>query len=130
GGGGHGGQGERQEGGDAAGGHGSVPPLGGVGIGQAEAGQDLPLQLLHGLGLLLVLVVPAQQVQGAGDGQVGVVRRQRLALFGSLAGHDRRADHQVAQQRELDALGQALGQLGREAEHVGGVVLAAVVAVE
>src|SRR5690606_25731408 len=43
--------------------------------------QDLPLQLFHALGLTLVLVVPAEQVQDAVDGQVGVVVVERLALF-------------------------------------------------
>src|SRR5690606_10476863 len=107
------GEGQEQGGGGEARGHGSVPALGRVRVRQPQAGEDLPLQLFHGLGLLVVLVVPAQQVQGAVHGEVGVVRGQGLALLGRLARHHRRADHQVAQQRELDPLGQAFRQLGR-----------------
>ncbi len=80
-----------------------------VGILDAQLGQDVAFELLHGLGLAFVLVVPAEQVQGAVDGEVGVVGGQRLALFLGLAGDDRRADHQVAEQWQLDALGRPSG---------------------
>src|SRR3546814_7390873 len=54
-----------------AGGSGVV--LGAVGVADAQPGEDLPLQRLHAVGFACVLVVPAEQVQGAVDGEVGVV---------------------------------------------------------
>src|SRR5690606_36120023 len=101
-----------------------------VGVIDPQPGQDLALELLHGLGLAVVAVVPAQQVQHAVHGEVGVVGGKRRALLAGLARDRRRAQHQVAQQRQAHARRQALGQVGREAEHVRGVVAGAVVAVE
>src|SRR3546814_20712430 len=84
----------------------------------------------HAVGLARVLVVPAEQVQDAVHGEVGVVVVGPLALLARLAGDHRRAQHQVAEQRHLHAIGQldALGHVGRAAEHVVGVGPAAIVA--
>src|SRR3546814_731424 len=87
-----------------AGGSGVV--LGAVGVADAQPGEDPPLQRLHAVGFACVLVVPAEQVQGAVDGEVGVVVVEPLALFARLAGDHRRAQHQVAEQRHLHAIGQ------------------------
>src|SRR3546814_12701443 len=57
-----------------------------VRIGDAQPGEDLPLQRLHAVGLAWVLVVPAQQVQDAVHGEVGVVVVGPLALLARLAG--------------------------------------------
>src|SRR5690606_29185152 len=57
-----------------------------VGVVEAQPGQDFTLQHLHRLGLALVLVVAAQQVQHPVHGQVGIVGGRQLALFTRLAG--------------------------------------------
>jgi len=67
-------------------------------------------------------MVPALRVQHAVHQQMRIVLGQRLALLGGFARHHRRAQQQVG------------GHHGRTAvvkgQHVGGVVLAAEVAVE
>ncbi|MNC69861.1 hypothetical protein D3C75_1206030 [compost metagenome] len=45
---------------------------------------------------------------------------QRLALFGGLALDHGDADHQVAEQRNIE---QFVRHIGREGQHIGGVVL-------
>src|SRR3546814_1235923 len=50
-----------------AGGSGVV--LGAVAVADAQPGEDLPLLRLHAVGFACVLVVPAEQVQGAVDGE-------------------------------------------------------------
>src|SRR3546814_3064856 len=52
----------------------------GIGIGDAEAGENDPLQRFHLLRLVGLLVVVAQQMQDAVDQQVDRVVRHRLAL--------------------------------------------------
>jgi len=66
-------------------------------------------------------VVEALEMQQPVHEQVRVVRGHGLALRLRLAGHDRRADHDVALER-LRAVD--------EREHVGRVVLAAIRAIE
>src|SRR3546814_1398770 len=57
----------------------------GIGIGDAEAGENDPLQRFHLLRLVGLLVVVAQQMQDAVDQQVDRVVRHRLALLQCLA---------------------------------------------
>ena len=68
------------------------------------------------------LVVVALRMQRAVHQQVHVVRFERLALLARLAGHHRCAQHQVGQHPRR--------MLVVEGEHVGRVVLAAVVPVQ
>src|SRR3546814_10744444 len=53
----------------------------GIGIGDAEAGENDPLQRFHLLRLVGLLVVVAQQMQDAVDQQVDRVVRHRLDLL-------------------------------------------------
>ncbi len=56
--------------------------LGGIGIGDAQFGQDLEFLGLHLLGLGVVLVIAAQQVQHAVDDQMAQMIRQGLGKTG------------------------------------------------
>ena len=66
-------------------------------------------------------VVVAEQVQRAVHDHVRPVRRERLALLARFAGHDRRADHEVAERAGPSPLRGGR----RERQHVGRPVLAA-----
>ncbi|MNN33252.1 hypothetical protein D3C81_1470040 [compost metagenome] len=83
--------------------------------------QQFSFQCFHFLGLIVVDVVVAQQVQATVDDQVRPVGVERLALFGGFALDHGDADHQVAQQRDVE---QFIRHVGREGQHVGGVVFA------
>ena len=52
-----------------------------IGVLDPQAGEDLAFQLFHADRVGLVLVVPAEQMQGTVHGQVRVVRDQQLLLF-------------------------------------------------
>src|SRR5690606_27161993 len=73
----------------------------GIGVGMTQFGQRLAFESFHLVGFGIIDVVIAQQVQAAVDDQVRPVRLQGLALFGGLACHHGYADHQVAQQRDV-----------------------------
>src|SRR3989344_2552720 len=93
-----------------------------VRVGEAQAGQDLALARLHGLGFLLLEVVPALGVQGAVHQHVGVVGLQRLALLLRILLDHGGADDQVGHHHGLLRV--------VEGQHVGGVVLLSEVAVQ
>ena len=63
-----------------------------VGIGHGEALEDLALQPLHLLGIAVVLVVIAQQMEKSMDGKMREMMVERLALGDRLPrdGLDRR----------------------------------------
>ena len=97
-------------------------PLGSVGVRIAELRKNFALARFHGLGVGLVFVVPALQVQDAMHDEMGKMRFRRLALFGRFAAHHRRAQDEVAMQARFGGV--------RKGKHVGRIILAAVVAVQ
>ena len=75
----------------------------GVGIGEAEAGEDRGLARLHRLRLGWPAVVEALGVQGTVHQQVRVVRVEPDALLGRLALDHRGAEHEVGDDRSARA---------------------------
>ena len=89
-------------------------------------------------------MVDAGQVQYTMDHQMGIVRAQALALLACLAGDDRHTQHDIAAQCWLCQCSGgnggtggapacrclAVGKAVFKAEHIGGVVGAAVVAIQ
>ncbi len=71
--------------------------------------QQFTFQCFHFFRFGVVDVVVAEQVQAAVDHQVGPVGLQRLALFQGFAGDHRGADHQVAEQRDIEKLVRDIG---------------------
>src|SRR5690348_7352001 len=71
-------------------------------------------------------MVVAEQVQDAMDGQVRPVLARALALFGGLAGDDRRADHEIPEQ----ARSLAGRRFSGKAQYVRRVVLVPVLPIE
>ena len=62
-----------------------------IGVGDAEAGEDLSFQRFHDLGLVVLDMVVAHQVQGAVNHHMSVVIAERLVLIAGLvdyAGRD------------------------------------------
>ena len=51
-----------------------------IGIGNAEAGEDCPLQAFHFLGVRIVLVIVADQMEKSMHGQMAEMMRERLVL--------------------------------------------------
>ena len=76
---------------------GALFSLGTVGVRDAQSGQDLALQGLHGLRLGVVLVVVTQQVQHPVDHQMPQVIGQTLTLRPRLRGADPEREGKVAQ---------------------------------
>ncbi|MNR10673.1 hypothetical protein D3C85_1269360 [compost metagenome] len=92
-----------------------------------QFGKQRSFQGFHFFGLIIVDVVVAQQVQATVDHQVRPMGLQRLALFGRFALDHLDANHQVAQQRDIQHV---VGHVRREGQHIGGIVLVAVGVVE
>ncbi|MCY1456060.1 hypothetical protein D9M71_732550 [compost metagenome] len=86
----------------------------------AQFSKQFPLQLFHFFRFCVFDMVVAEQMQAAVDDQVRPVRRQRLGLLRRLAGDHRGADHQIAEQRDVQ---QFVRHIGGEGQYVGGVVL-------
>ncbi len=97
-----------------------------IGVRDAKLGEQGSFQGFHLLGFLIIYMVMTEQMQATVYYQMGVVRLDRLVLFLRFAHHDVVADHQVAEQGKLDS-GRRLEGKG---EHVGRLVLAAIVAIE
>jgi hypothetical protein len=93
-----------------------------VGVAEAQRAQQLALARLHHPRRARALVLPALRVQRPMDQQVRVVRLDRDALRACLSLDHRRAQHEVGHDHRL--------ALVVEGEHVGRVVLAAIVSVE
>src|SRR5690606_11929045 len=104
-------------------------PLGLVRVAEAELGEDLPLASLHDVGVRIVLVVVADEVQRPVHDQMGEMRLERLALLGRLALDDRRADDDIAERRRL-VRGQRHIDLGGKRQDVRRADLAAVTLVQ
>jgi hypothetical protein len=101
-----------------------LQPLPAGGRGRRSRGaQDLAFRF-HDAGVGAVLVIVSLQVQHTMHDQVGEMRLQRLALRGGLA-HDH---HRHAPGREV--AGQHRRARVGEGQHVGGVILAAVLRVQ
>src|SRR5471030_865973 len=101
----------------------------GVGIGDAQRGQDFRLQAFHLGRFLVVLVVVALRMQHAVDDQVGRVLFDGFLLLGRFAFQHVGAEDDVSLRRRV--VGQVfLALVVGEGQHVGGVVLAAIVAVQ
>src|SRR3989338_4499888 len=99
----------------------------GVGVGMTQLGEQLLFQAFHFEGFGFVHMVIAEQVQAAVDDQMSPVGVQGLALFGRFAGDHCDADHQVAEQRDIQ---QFIWHIGRKGQHVGRIVLVPVGAVQ
>src|SRR6185295_13758179 len=67
-----------------------------VRIAVARAREQADLRAFHALGFPFLFMLVAAQVQQTVQHEVGVVRRQGLALRARLAGDDRMAQHHVA----------------------------------
>src|SRR5471032_3587097 len=101
----------------------------GVGIGDAQRRQDFRLQAFHLGRFLVVLVVVALRVQHAVDDQVGRVLFDGFLLLGRLAFQHVGAEDDVGLGRRV-VRQRFVALVVGEGQHVGGVVLAAVVAVQ
>jgi drug/metabolite transporter (DMT)-like permease len=89
---------------------------------EAQPHDDLALARFHDLRIGVGLMIVALRMQGAVHQQMRVVRLQRQSRPARLLGHHRGAQDQVGRDDWLAAV--------VEGEHVGGVVAAAVVAVQ
>src|SRR5471030_435191 len=100
----------------------------GVGIGDAQRRQDFRLQAFHLGRFLVVLVVVALRVQHAVDDQVGGVLFDGFLLLGRFAFQHVGAEDDVGLGGRVvvDFFAFVVG----EGQYVGGVVLAAIVAVQ
>src|SRR5471032_2049399 len=100
----------------------------GVGIGVAEAGQDVGFDAFHLGRFLVVHVVVALRVQHAVDDQVGGVFFHGFLLLGRFPLQHVGAEDDVGLGRRV--VREFFAFVVGEGQHVGGVVLLAVVAVQ
>ena len=72
-------------------------PEGRIGVGNAEARENLTFALLHRLGILVARVVETEQMQGAVDREMRKVALKRLVLVLGLAPNCLQREHHVAE---------------------------------
>ena len=95
-----------------------------VGIGDAEPIEHLGLQRFHRLGLLVALMVEAEEMQHAVHREMGGVTGGRNISVGSLGENCLGGKHDIAERTRL-ACSCARTVAGGKRQHVGGGVLAA-----
>ena len=102
-----------------------------IGIGNAELRENLPFETFHGFGVVVVLVVVADQMQEPVDRQMAEVMIERLLFVVGLFARGLIGDGDVAEHaRRVVGRGRAGRLQRRKRQHVGRLVDAAPVAVE
>ena len=76
-----------------------------------QFGKQRSFQCFHFLGFLVIYMVVTKQMQAAVNHQVSPMGVQRLALLGGFTLDHGHADHQIAQQRDVEEL---IRHIGRE----------------
>ena len=102
-----------------------------IGIGNAELRQDLAFESFHGLGVVVVFVVVADQMQEAVDREMAEMMIERLLFVVGFAPRGLIGDRDVAEHARRIVGPAGAGRLQRrKRQHVGRLVDAAPVAVQ
>src|SRR3954468_11619693 len=102
-----------------------------VGVGNAELRQDRALESFHRLGIIVVFVVVADQMQKAMHGQMAEMVVERFLFVVGLAAGGLIGDRNVAEHaRGIVCRSRAGGLQRRKRQHVGRLVLTAPVLVQ